>query len=69
MNIFKGNESVNHCIIIKDDNVLEMDEDFKLKFNKSALNPNIIVTSPDEAQVNILDNECEYIHTYISKIV
>lgn len=68
MNIFKGNKSViNHCINITDDNVLEMNEDFKLKFNKSALNPNVIVTSPDEAQVNILDNECEYV--YIFKIV
>ena len=65
MNIFKGNKSGNYCINIADDNVLEMDEDFKLKFNKSALtlnHPNVIVTSPDEAQVNILDNECEYVH-------
>ena len=59
MNILKGNKSVDHCIYITDDNELEMDEDFKLKFNKSALNPNVIIMAPDEAQVNILDNECK----------
>ena len=59
MNIFKGDRIVNRCINITDDNELEMDEDFQLKFNKSALNPNVIIMPPDEAQVNILDNECK----------
>lgn len=61
VNISKGNESVLHCIMIKNDTKLEMNETFKLKFNKSALNPNV-VTAQDEAEVIIMDDECKYLN-------
>ena len=51
--------SANYCINITNDEVLERDETFIIRINKTALHPDVVLVEPDVARVAILDDECK----------
>lgn len=60
VNFAKGDKSAKFYINITDDNELEMNEEFTLRINISALYPDVSLAKPYETKVIIIDNECEY---------
>ena len=52
-----GQLSVQFDISIKDDNILEGDENFDLTINATSLPDYVVVTGPNQATVTILDND------------
>ena len=55
----RGIMSANYCINITNDEVLERDETFIIRINKTALHPDVVLVEPDVARVAILDDECK----------
>ena len=56
----EGKMNATYCINITNDEDLEMDEAFRITINENALDQDVIVMSPNEARVIILDDECKY---------
>ena len=48
---------VSFAVHIMNDRLLEIDETFKLRINSSSLSNSVIVNSPSETTVNIMDND------------
>ena len=48
---------VSFDVNIMNDNLLELDETFKLRINSSSLPNRVIVNSPSETTVTIMDND------------
>ena len=44
---------------IMDDNLLQIDQMFKLRINSSSLPNRVIVTSPSEVTVTIMNDDCK----------
>ena len=57
----KGDTAAEFCIDIYDDNLLEMDEAFRLEINDTSLPDCITIGSPSVARIIIMDNECTYL--------
>ena len=51
---------VSFDVYIMNDRVLEIDETFKLRINSSSLPNCVIVNSPNEVTVTIVDNDRKY---------
>ena len=51
---------VSFDVYIMNDRVLEIDEIFKLRINSSSLPNRVIVNSPNEVTVTIVDNDRKY---------
>ena len=45
-----------------DDRLLEINEAFKLGISSSSLPNNVIVTSPNETTVTIMDDDCKLLN-------
>ena len=48
---------VSFDMIIMNDNLMEINETFKLRINSSSLPNRVIVNSPNETTVTIMDND------------
>ena len=58
--ILAGQLSVQFDIAIKDDNILEGNENFDLTINATSLPDCVVVTGPNQATITILDNDGKY---------
>ena len=56
----KGKMNATYCIAVPNDEELEMDEAFRITINENALDQDVVVMSPNEARVIILDDECKH---------
>ena len=56
----KGQESADFCISIINDTMLDGDEAFIIKIDETKLHPDIILMSPMQATVTIIDDECKH---------
>ena len=56
---------------ITNDRLLEINETFKLRINCSSLPNRVIVTSPNETTITIIDNDCKLLTclTYCSYMI
>ena len=52
-----GQTSSNFSVALNDDNILEVDENFRVFINKHSLPTRVILGNPDEATVTIDDND------------
>jgi len=46
-------------VTIKDDTILEQQEEFKLTILSHSLSDSLVIGSPNEAIVTIIDNDCK----------
>ena len=51
--------SVQISVTIKDDTILESQEEFKLTILSLSLSETLIIGSPGEAIVTVIDNDCK----------
>ena len=60
-----GMTIVQFTVLINDDDIFEDDETFNLSINSSTLPNKVIVGSPSQTTVTIVDNDGKKIHDYV----